>query len=407
MPKTTLVMKVRDPDNLGIDEIRRRLVSERHLDKQLEFTANTKNETRAEAVIAELSRRGLLPTRNGLSPQDVLSLLENPRKLISSRNLHRDDIAVAAAAVFLPQPRSAADRVIFPAIASRGVITPSERTNFLRSELAAQVITRVVDGGLEQRDLRKSALERALRNPRLKGVSMIADQPVADLLAAALTELTEFNKARQRGESPAWGDAMKQLALRGGFYLFYGEELALDRSPVGGKKGENNREPTQIIETLGTFEAGLRQLAQAIYDGRGDFAVRFLPDGVHPQHRTTPPTDSEKLTDEKLRAWLVGAVAAADENRRGQDESARARVAQDGIKLRDLTGDIEDLVDRIASHADKVGDENGKPYVAQRGLSDPNKLGPRLSKLGEQLREWNTVYEVRSGTADILTGESA
>jgi hypothetical protein len=297
--------------------------------------------------------------------------------------------------------------VIFPAIASRGVITPNERTNFLRSELAAQVITRVIEGGLEQRDLRKSALERALRNPRLKGVSTMDDQPVAGLLAAALTELNEFNKARHRGESPAWGDAMKQLALRGGFYLFFGEELALGRSPVGGRKGDDNREPTQIIETLGTLEAGLHQLAQAVYDGRSNFAVRLLPDSVPAQDWTTPPADDKKLTNERLRAWLVGAVAAADENRRGQDDSARARVAQDGIKLRDLTGDIEDLVGRIASHADKVGDEDGKPYVAQRGLSDPNKLGPRLSRLGEQLREWNTVYEVRSGTADILTGESA
>ena len=280
MPKTMLVLKVRDTERLGIDEIRRRLVSERHLDKQLEFTANTKNETRAEAVITELSRRGLLPSHPGLAPQDVTDLLENPRDLVGTRGLYRDDVAVAAAAVFLPQPRSAIDRAIFPAIASRGVITPDERNKWLRFELAAQVITRVVDGGLEGRDLRKSALERALRNPKLRGVSAIDDRPVPDLLAAALTELKEFNKARQRGESPPWGPAMRQLALRGGFYLFFGYEFGLNRAPVGGKKGDDNREPNQIIETLGTLEAGLNQLAQAIYDGRKNFAVRLLADGV-------------------------------------------------------------------------------------------------------------------------------
>jgi hypothetical protein len=408
MPKTTLVLKVRDTDGLGIDEIRRRLVSERHLDKQLEFTTNTKNETRAEAVITELARRGLLPNCPGLTSQDVFSLLENPREIIASRSLHRDDVAAAAAAVFLPQPRSATDRVIFPAIASRGVITPNERTNWLRSELAAQVITRAVEGGLEQRDLRKSALERALRNPRLRGISTIDDRPVADLLAAALIELREFNKARQRGESPTWGDAMQQLALRGGFYLFFGEEVALGRAPVGGQKGDDNREPNQIIETLGTLEVGLNQLAQAVYDGRNNLAVRSLHDGVPAQDLATAPTDDEKLTNETLRAWLTGAAAAADQERRGRDDSARARVYQDAVKLRGLTSEIEDLVGRIAHHADKVGDDKeGKPYVDQHGLSDPDEMGPRLSKLGDQLTKWHTVYEVRSGTADVLAGESA
>jgi hypothetical protein len=51
--------------------------------------------------------------------------------------------------------------------------------------------------------------------------------------------------------------------------------------------------------------------------------------------------------------------------------------------------------------------EEGKPYVAQHGLPDPDKLGPRLSKLGEQLSKWDTVYEVRSGTVDVRAGEPA
>jgi hypothetical protein len=407
MPKTTLVLKVFDPGNLGIDEIRRRLVSERHLDKQLEFTTNTKNETRAEAVIGELSRRGLLPTCSGWTSQDVLNLLENPRDLVGTRGLYPDDVAVAAAAVFLPPPRSAVDRVIFPAIASRGVITPDERNKWLRAELAAQVITRVVDGGLEGRDLRKSALERALRNLKLKGVSMIDDRPVQELLAIAITEVKEFNRARQRGESARWGPAMRQVTLRGGFYLFFGDELGLGRAPVGGKKGDDNREPNQLIEELGTIEAGLHQLAQAIYDGRKNFAVRLLPRGIPAQDLGTAPAEDDKLTNAKLRVWLSDAVAEAETDRRGDDDSARARVAQDALKLREQTGELEALVDRIAEHADIVEGEEPKPYVAQRGLSDPDGVGARLSELGKRVSRWQTIYEVRSGNVDIMDGESA
>lgn len=407
MPKTTLVLKVLDPENLGIDEIRRRLVSERHLDKQLEFTTNTKNETRAGAVIGELSRRGLLPSRPGLTGQDVLNLLEKPRELVGTRGLYPNDVAVAAAAVFLPRPRSAIDRVIFPAIASRGVITPDERNKWLRSELAAQVIARVVDGGLERRDLRKSALERALRNLRLRGVSTIDDRPVPDLLATALIEVKEFNRARQRGESSRWGPAMRQLALRGGFYLFFGQEAGLNRAPVGGKTGDDNREPTQIIEDLGTIEAGLHQLAQAIYDGRKNLAVRLLPRGTPAQDLATAPAEEDKLTDAKLRVWLSGAVAEAETDRRGDDDSARARVAQDALKLRARTGELEALVDQIAGHANIVEGEQPKPYVVQRGLSDPDRVGARLSELGKRVSKWHTVYEVRSGNVDILDGESA
>jgi len=407
MPKTTVVLKVYDPDGLGIDEIRRRLVSERHLDKQLEFTTNTKNETRAEAVIVELSRQDLLPTRPGLTPQDVLNLLEKPQELVGTSDLRRDDLAVAAAAVFLPPPRSAIDRVIFPAIASRGVITPAERNRWLRSELAAQVITRVVDGDLEGRDLRKSALERALRNPKLRGVSTIDDRPVPELLAAALDEVKEFNRARQAGESPTWGVAMRQLTLRGGFYLFFGHKAGLSRAPVGGKEGDDNREPAQIIEALGTMEAGLNQLAQAIYDGRKNIAVRLLPLGVPAQDLATAPAEDDQLTDPKLRGWLAGAVARAETDRRGEDDSARARVVQDALKLRALTDQLEVLVNRIGDHADMVEErEQSKPYVAQRGLSDPDRIGPRLSELGRRVSRWHTVYEVRSGTAEILDRES-
>ncbi|MFD8527194.1 hypothetical protein ACFV0L_07250 [Streptosporangium canum] len=406
MPKTMLVLAVRDTEGLGIDEVRRRLVSERHLDKQLEFTTDTKNETRAEAVIAEVARRELLPEHPTIAQQDLLELLENPRPLVDAGNFHGDDVAVMAAAVFLPTPRSPIDRLIFPAIASRGVIAPDDRRKGLRSELAAQVIMRVVDAGIGDRELRKSALERALRNPRLRGV-VFEDRPVPELLSAALAEFEEFERAKRRGDPPVWGLAMRQIALRGAFYLFFGRNLGLDRSPVGGKVGGDNREPTQIIERLGTTTAGLHQLAQAIFDGRKGLTVRLLDaDAPMAQDLDTKPAEDDVLTDTKLRVWLIGAVAKADKDRRGEDNSARARVGRDALRARTLTEELEDTVSQIGTHADTVdADKKGRPYVALNGLRDPNKLRHRLSKLSKQLSNWHTAHEVLNGNMDFGDGD--
>ena len=111
MPKSMLVLKVRDTDGLGIDEIRRRLVSERHLDKQLEFTTNTKNKARAEAVIVELSRRGLLPACPGFTPRSATPISRpGTRDTVSqkaSKRLRPVELAVSSdtrATVLAPCP---------------------------------------------------------------------------------------------------------------------------------------------------------------------------------------------------------------------------------------------------------------------------------------------------------------
>lgn len=422
MPKTAVVLAVSESDGVHLDEVRRRLVSERHLDKQVEFTDETKNETRAEAVITEFDRLGLLPTRPGTTAADTLQLLENPRAVIGQDGVHRDDLMVAAAAVFLPEKGTKQDRLIFPSIRNRGVITPDDqRKKWLRSELAAQVIMRSIPEDIQGRGLRKSALERALRQPKLRGATM-ESRPVDELLAQALTELEGFNQARQRGESPGWPPAMLQLALRGGFYLFFGHNLALGRSPVGGKKGDDadNREPTQILEQLATMKRGLNLLAQAINDGRNGVPVRLLADGAGARNITTPPTEAETLDNNSLREWLGTAVKQEQQDLLGTDRSARHRVHTAQLELRSLTGQLQDKIDLMAGYADEidgveesprehVGDAEpsnatqvGPPYVQVHGLRDADGLAVQLKQASETLSEWHMRFRLRgAGTGGV------
>ncbi|NUT52786.1 MAG: hypothetical protein HOV94_36690 [Saccharothrix sp.] len=401
MPKTRLVLKVLDSGDLGIDEVRRRLVSEQHLDKQLEFTSDTANETRAEAVLVELARKDLIPElEDGFTAAQVVELLEEPRKVVGSGERYSDDVAVAAASVYLAEPGSMADRAIFPAIATRGVITAAARRKWLRSNLATQVIMRLVTADVDQRDLRRSALERALRSRKLRGAELDA-RSIPELRTAALAELKEFTKARARGESADWGPAMKQIALRGLFHLTCGRTLALNRSPVGGKADQDdNREPTQIIEGLVEVEAGLEQLTQAILDGRNGVHVRKLVVGESARDISGEPGEGDVLDDKSLRKWLTAAADKADAGRKGEvAKDAKALVARDAIRLRDATITVTNLVERIGEHADQV-DESKKPrpYVRIHGTPDTHKLGPQLSAAAAAVVKWDTVFSAVSGT---------
>ncbi|MCO1575108.1 hypothetical protein M8C13_04965 [Crossiella sp. SN42] len=411
MPKTSVVLAVDASNGLRLDEVRRRLVSERHLDKQLEFSEDAQNETRAEAVIGEFDRRAMLPERPGFTQQDTLGLLENPRVAIG-RGVYRDDLMVVAAAVFLPTPNTKQDRLIFPAIRSRGVITPDEqKKKWLRSELATQVIMRSIPEEFPERGLRKSALERALRQGKLRGATLDA-RPVPELLTAALAELEESDRARRRGEPPTWGSAMVQITLRGAFYLFFGHKLALDRSPVGGKKGiGDNREATQIIEDLGNIEVGLQQLAQAIYDGRNNIAVRLLPKGTKAEDIRTEPSEENELTDQRLRKWLGEAIEEDKAQRLGEDNSARSRVHTAAVEVKGLTNRLDNLVKGMAVMADKVhnGDreleedgENstdaGPPYVRVHGLCDTFNLAGTLDEIARTLAKWHMRFELRGNS---------
>lgn len=408
MPKTRLVLKVQDSGGLGIDEVRRRLVSEQHLDKQLEFTPDTANETRAKAVLTELARKNLLPELEGsFSAVQVLELLEEPRKVVGCGGRYGDDVAVVAASIYLAKPGSKADRAIFPAIATRGVVTPAARQKWLRSNLATQVIMRLVRADVDKRELRRSALERALRSPKLRGAELDA-RSIPELRVAALAEFKEFTKARARGESGVWGHAMKQIALRGLFYLTCSRTLALNRSPVGGKLDQDdNREPTQIIEGLVELEAGLEQLTQAIYDGRNGVSVRRLVVGESAQDLAAEPDEGDVLDDASLRTWLMDATGKAETDREGDvTMDAKALVAQDAIRLRDATTTVVNLITRIGEHADPVDEpKKPRPHVRIHGLPDTDQLGPQLAAAAGTVIKWDTVFSAVAGTD--LEDESA
>ncbi|GAB2740863.1 hypothetical protein [Amycolatopsis magusensis] len=405
MPKSTVVLKA-DPDatDVDLDEVRRKLVSEQHLDRQLDFTEDTRHETRAEAVIGELTRRNMLPAGAGFTQEDILTMLETPSAALQWRGTHRDDVMVAAAAVFLPTPRSREDRLIPRAVASRGVIEPgNSKSGRLRSDLATQVVMRSINLGIPDRSMRKSAMERALRHRGVRG-AQLDSRPVPELLATALAELAAIDHGRRRGESLPWGAAIRQLVLRGGFYLFFGPEMIIGRSGLGGKKGEDNRESTQIIDALAATPAGLQQLAQAIFDGRNGVSVRKIPIDCTAQDITTEPAEGDRLDAAGLRDWLAGVTKAAEKARLGEADSALARVSQDSEHAAKLVDKLENLVEKIASHTDMVPGDDGKPqpagppHVNTYGVRDTKNLHSRLAELSRRFEMWNMRFDVHAGT---------
>jgi hypothetical protein len=292
MPRTTIVLG--GDESARLDEVRRRAVAQAHLEPATPFSATTTAQVRAEAVLADQEQHGTLPVASSLAPAQVRAALNDPGKAAKDKLLHLDEIAVLAVAAFLPASGSSADRMIGKALTTRGV---AGKVKYVRSGLAAEVALRHVPAA-DVKDARRSAFERALRWKHLRG-RCLDSRLIPELLQQALgEELPAYQAARDIGEEPVVGDASAQLSIMGAFWLVTARPSPiLDRSAFGPQhqedeerhkgtdpsdtkpengKGGDYREPNLIVSELATTEHGLRQLAQAIYDGRAGRSVRLL-----------------------------------------------------------------------------------------------------------------------------------
>lgn len=407
MPRTTIVLA--GDTTAPLDEVRRRVVSQAHLEPATPFSATTTAQVRAEAVLAEQEQRGALPQAPPLNPAQVRSALNDPATAAAQGLLHLDEIAVLATAAFLPKQGTSADRVIAKALATRGHVGNSK---FVRQGLAAEVALRHVPAAANK-PARRSAFDRALRWPQLRGRTLDRRE-VSELLHQALTqELPDYQAARDIGEKPLVGDASAQLAIMGSFWLVTsGSAPILNRTAFGTRSHDDDqdeetgestnttpdesktskgdyREPNLIVIELATTEHGLKQLAQAIYDGRAGRQVRHLDTETLDDPTDRPVPNAPVLNASALRRLTL---PVGGEGVSVPDTTAKARLARLGVKLNTQVLQVQSLVEQMASTADN----DDRPWVRRHGWSDPHECLPKLEEISRQAGGWKQLHDALS-----------
>ncbi len=391
MPNTKIVLTV--DGSVPMDEARRRLVAQQHLDPPTAFTPDTEWQTRAEAVLEALEQKEYLTEVTGADARTVRKMIDDPGTA-GDEGRFPDEVAALAVSLLLRTPNNGPDRVITSALKTRGV-AGHERTQ-ARSELTARVVARAISDDIG-REGRRSALERVLRMVELRDLAVDL-RPIEDLIEDARAELKDAVADRSKGTKPTIGPAVSQIIVRAGFYLTCGtgnKGPLLARSAHGAGKGEA-QEPAELMRKLATTFAGLEQLVQAVLDGRQGHPVRLLDEKQTAQALPSAASEEEQLTSEKLRAL------ALKQQPKIKDPTASAQVAEDTDDIRDSVTVLENSIEVMAQRKDK---DAGLPYIDDHGWADPHDTVAALEKITKRLDEWKTLHRVMnrnrfSGTSD-------
>ncbi|MDQ3576051.1 MAG: hypothetical protein M3443_00265 [Actinomycetota bacterium] len=379
MPKTKVILSV--AGKIPLDEIRRRVVALQHLDRPTPFSTATDWQTRAEAVLSSLVKKGSLVGPDGVPAARVRLWLDHPIVAVKRENLHADDIAMIAVASMLPTTTDKKDRWIAEALKTRGV-TGALRSN-ARSEIVAHVVCRVLQGGRDA-DGRRSAMERVLRWTELRD-QHVDMRPVEAVLSDALSELDTANAQRALGHKPVVGPATRQLATRAAFHLICtpldGNVLLPRSAPGAGSR--SSAEPDRVLSKLVTTSTGIHQLAQSIFDGRHQFPIRRIRAGGQASSTTAPPRDNEVLSLAELQKLALDQAPVV------ADVSAATQIMSDSHELKLLLEQTVQTMRRMATRTDAV-----VPLVEERGWNDPFECMPLIDELAKYTGYWHQRHQM-------------
>lgn len=396
MPRTRMIVSVSGGTRL--DEVRRRVVSQHHLDQPTPFSAVTDWQTRSEAVLDWCDEKDLFVRPPDVSSQTTRRWLEQPKNAVETGECHGDDIAMIAIASLLHSPDTPLDRQIGKALRTRGV-TGAQRTN-ARSEVTAHVICHSQTGG--SREGVRSAMERVLRWTALRD-QQVDMRPIGVLLEQATAELQREAEARSVGHKPVPGPATLQIAARAAYHLVCrpaNMEPLLQRSSHGAEKGKGI-EPGQVLQKLASTLPGLRQLAQAIFDGRRALPVRRVDNDATAQDLAEAPGQGEVLDAAALRKLALENEPVI------ADRTAANLIADDSKKLSELVDEVNALVEVMGERPDDTLPE--VRYLDERGWADPNNSLKPLTEVLSTLNRWHEVHRFvnRQRRTDAATQEPA
>lgn len=390
---------------LPFDQVRRKLVGHIHIEPAKPFTLGTQYALKATAAVEALDNSGALPEVPGFSASEVASMfwVDSPFSAATATTLaggrtamRPDELFTLALAAFRATTgrNDRRARITNAAIRDLTGQTPSRNDrHMLASDLALR-LGELASGNQANDstfDSRRSSLDRAIR-PRILESLKISRDSIEDVLAMAILELGESRESNTEAYPRPYTAELAALSL---FHLLgVPSRRLLERAT---KKDSTNAgyisEPNVVMEALMNSEAGLRQLAQIVLDGRGARLPQLLPVGQE-------PVDSVIADGTLLDSAGLRAIAGQSTDAEDLPESPQSRLNAN-VSL--FKQEVRNLVERVEA-IDSIGSGDEVPSVSLIQLQGAPVAAERdeLQRLVYRIQAWVSTIE-----RHVLTARAA
>jgi hypothetical protein len=353
------------------------------------WSATAKVDAKADSVVAELERSDLITLNEALYLEGMLDPKQARELGFAATPDERGLIITSLLSKKGP---------VHTAIKA-GVVQASDRkklTKKAKSEICAELALRSARGGMSPKEasIAREVLANVYGNPLIWEQGLVpSGKDPEELLADALEE-------RKGGKA---GPATAELGALGGFWLVVHRVL---REPRFFKEEDfsDSRTPSAVLSALMDSEWGLRVLARAIFDGRGEKRPARV------DAKGSKSRSADKGATEAHHAWLRGEVvppAHLDRNGANGDSANEAPRLRERI-LNERRKKLEEAVALLEQrHSDlrELETVEGSAVVDERGLplSKAEELRERLEVITRALvvygARWSENSEPTEGAA--------
>ena len=358
------------------------LVALRHVDPPKPWGEGPENESLADEVLDELSRRSLIS-------ETERRYLAGSCTRAEAKAAHLSDEPATRAARIVELFTTAdveineAIRVAVTSQSTRKRITPK-----LKNQLATALILRALDADSDRADQVRRYMRHAFGKATHREPWHSTNRDADTLVADALREIAQAIAS----DSVEPGPSSVELAVRAAYPLVVQGRLNADR---GSKNNDqpDRRTPGELLDAMRRSVEGVHQLGQALKDFATNVAIRAVDDDGRIK-QLSDGSGEQLVTDVYLRDEFPP---------RGKDRARRTGDTPTEI-LRDRLADLSDVIEKLAqAHAAVIavrGDDG-------RGLAEADGVDPQLcadwrstlGKIDDDLNVWGRKFRQRYGAS--------
>jgi hypothetical protein len=357
-----------------------------HLDPPTPWAPPAEAHKRADIVIEELRREGLLRSPRA---EYFAGMLDQKEAADRKLPAHADERAAEILHFFVKGPSGKVRRAI-----ARGIRQLTGMGQARKEHKTPIIASLVLRGAHWTSPNKRKSAESTL--PRVYGLTALWDREWRrthrtpdDLLAAALDDLRA---------GKGFSRSILELAVLGSYWLVIHGALGRESFGQSGDEEKDNRSPSAVLGDMCRSQRGLRALHRAMLDGRAGRPPRRIDeDGTL---ETTGSGRVELMSNDWARSTFRTAKKRSDDK---GPQGTPGMTPQEGVavEIRAVREEVADLAARI----DRIGQ-----IVSDDGLPVVNEIGVPMS-IVQQIEEdfrfgvmnhlyrWGGIHQGRNATS--------